>query len=225
MLTGSLAMAVYAEPRMTRDIDLLVECEGRTPEDLVELFHDVCYISEDAVREALAAGGIFNIIHLEGVSKADFVVRRPKEYRRTAFARRRFMDIGGREIPVVAPEDLIGTRHGLYRALGAAPGRPRPAEGAHRMTRDTTHAVRTMYRDMLMSRPPGERLAAGCRMFATARTLALAGLTAAGEAGGHSLRARLFLRLYGRDFDPAERRRIVERLDRLDSEDVGDSRG
>ncbi|MBE0564770.1 MAG: nucleotidyl transferase AbiEii/AbiGii toxin family protein [Krumholzibacteria bacterium] len=107
MLTGSLAMALYAEPRMTRDIDLVVECEGRTTEDLVELFQDVCYISADAVREALATGGMFNIIHLEGVSKADFVVRRPEEYRRTEFARRRFMDIGGRGIPVVAPEDLI----------------------------------------------------------------------------------------------------------------------
>lgn len=107
MLTGSLAMALYAEPRMTRDIDLVVECEGRTTEDFVGLFQDVCYISEDAVREALATAGMFNIIHLEGVSKADFVVRRPEEYRRTEFARRRFMDIGGREIPVVAPEDLI----------------------------------------------------------------------------------------------------------------------
>lgn len=85
------------------------------------------------------------------------------------------------------------------------------------MTRDTTPAVRTMYRAMLMARPPAERLAASCRMFATARELALAGLAAAGETGGHSLRARLFLRLYGRDFGPDERRLIVARLDRLET--------
>ena len=107
MLTGSLAMALYAEPRMTRDIDLVVECKGRTAEDFVKLFQDVCYINADAVRQALASGGMFNIIHLEGVSKADFVVRRPEDYRRTEFARRRLMNIGGREISVVAPEDLI----------------------------------------------------------------------------------------------------------------------
>jgi hypothetical protein len=107
MLTGSLAMALYAEPRMTRDIDLVVECEGRTEADFVTLFGDVCYISEDAVRQALASGGMFNIIHLEGVSKADFIVRRPEEYRRVEFARRKLTNIGGRGIPVVAPEDLI----------------------------------------------------------------------------------------------------------------------
>lgn len=28
MLTGSVAMSIYAGPRMTRDIDLVVECDG-----------------------------------------------------------------------------------------------------------------------------------------------------------------------------------------------------
>jgi len=84
------------------------------------------------------------------------------------------------------------------------------------MTRDTTPAVRKMYREMLMSRLPAERLAASCRMFATARELALAGLAAEGDSGNHSLRARLFLRLYGRDFGPDERHLIIERLDRLE---------
>ena len=54
-------------------------------------------------------------------------------------------------------------------------------------------------------------------MFAAARELALAGLAAAGDPGGHSWRARLFLRLYGRDFGPDERRLIVAQLDRLES--------
>ena len=85
------------------------------------------------------------------------------------------------------------------------------------MTRDTTPTVRTMYREMLMARPPAERLAAGCRMFATARELALAGLAAEDDPSGHSLRARLFLRFYGRDFDAAERRWIVARLDQQDA--------
>lgn len=84
------------------------------------------------------------------------------------------------------------------------------------MTRDTTPAVRDLYREMLMDRPPAERLAAGYRMFATARALAVAGLTSDGDGDGHSLRARLFLRIYGRDFDPEERSRIVARLDHSD---------
>lgn len=37
------------------------------------------------------------------------------------------------------------------------------------MTRDTTPAVRMMYREMLMARPPAARLAASCRMLAAAR--------------------------------------------------------
>jgi len=31
MLTGSIALSYYAQPRMTRDIDLVVELAGRAP--------------------------------------------------------------------------------------------------------------------------------------------------------------------------------------------------
>ncbi len=53
-------------------------------------------------------------------------------------------------------------------------------------------------------------------MFGTARALAIAGPSAEDDGDGHSLRARLFLRLYGRDFGPEERGRIVDQLDRLE---------
>jgi hypothetical protein len=107
MLTGSMAMAVYAEPRMTRDIDLVVECRGVSAERWIELFGHDCYISEEAVRLALATGGMFNIIHLESIAKADLIVRAEKEYRRVEFARRRTLDLDGIPVQVVAPEDLF----------------------------------------------------------------------------------------------------------------------
>jgi len=74
---------------------------------------------------------------------------------------------------------------------------------------DTSRAMQEKYRGMLMAMAPGERLAACCAMFDTAKTLALAGLADEPDPQGLSLKARLFLRLYGRDFPPEERRRIV----------------
>ncbi|MBU2502245.1 hypothetical protein KJ682_13015 [bacterium] len=107
MLTGSVAMSIYAEPRMTRDIDLVVECGGTSASQWVSLFSTDCYISEDAVRDALERTGMFNIIHLESVAKADFIIRSPAEYRQVEFRRRIGKRIGNRDIQVVAPEDLF----------------------------------------------------------------------------------------------------------------------
>jgi len=107
MLTGSVAMSLYGQPRMTRDIDLVVECAGTHAEDWIRMFGDDCYISAEAAEEAIARGGMFNIIHNEGVAKADFIVRRSDEYRQLEFARRQRKRIGKLEVNVVAREDLV----------------------------------------------------------------------------------------------------------------------
>jgi len=52
MLTGSLAMAIYAEPRMTRDIDLVVEYKPEDSAAIVRLFEDTCIVDADMVEQA-----------------------------------------------------------------------------------------------------------------------------------------------------------------------------
>jgi hypothetical protein len=63
---------------------------------------------------------------------------------------------------------------------------------------------------MLMRRSGAERLRMGCAMFDVARRLMRAGL---GDPDGMDdspeMRARLFVRTYGTDFDPDARDRIV----------------
>jgi len=56
MLTGSVALSYYAEPRMTRDINLVVELAGRDPAQLAGMFAPDYYISEADVHRG--TGGI-----------------------------------------------------------------------------------------------------------------------------------------------------------------------
>jgi hypothetical protein len=107
MLTGSVAMSFYAEPRMTRDIDLVVECKADSAHSIVQLFKNDCYISPEAVSEAISGLGMFNIIHLESVMKADFIVRKDSPFRRLEFERKKNMNIDGFEFSVVTAEDLF----------------------------------------------------------------------------------------------------------------------
>ena len=107
MMTGSMAMAIYSIPRMTRDIDLVVEATPADIDKIVDLFSEDCYIDQDSIRQAVRAYGMFNIIHNDWVIKADFIIRKDDEYRREEFARRQKLDIEDATISVVAAEDLI----------------------------------------------------------------------------------------------------------------------
>ncbi len=107
MMTGSMAMSIYAVPRMTRDVDFVIEC---TPDDaprIANLFKADCYVDESSVRRAAREHSTFNIIHSKWITKADFIVRKDVEYRKLEFERRQSIDIGGMNVSVVRPEDLV----------------------------------------------------------------------------------------------------------------------
>jgi hypothetical protein len=48
MLTGSFALAHYATPRMTRDIDIVVELDEATVTGLVAAFEDDFYVASSS---------------------------------------------------------------------------------------------------------------------------------------------------------------------------------
>ena len=107
MVTGSMAANYYAVPRMTRDIDLVIELPEREVDRFARLFEQEYYIDRDMVRRAVREHSMFNMIHNALVVKVDCVVRKETEYRREEFARRRAVTIAGQEVFIVAPEDLI----------------------------------------------------------------------------------------------------------------------
>jgi hypothetical protein len=80
---------------------------------------------------------------------------------------------------------------------------------------DTPAEVLERYRVLLLARSPEARLKMGCSMGATARALVRASLLAQDpHASPAALRQGLFLRLYGHEFAPAERERILACLGR-----------
>lgn len=107
MVTGSIAVNFYAVPRMTRDIDLVVELNEQGVDRLIALFHEEFYLDRETVHRAVETRGMFNLIHTAYVIKVDMVVRKDTEYRQTEFARRRRVSVEGHELYLVAPEDLI----------------------------------------------------------------------------------------------------------------------
>lgn len=100
MLSGSMALSLYAAPRMTRDMDIVIELESTETDRFVKLFLADFYIDDEAVASAVSSSRMFNIIHNASVTKLDFIVRKDTPYRREEFANRQRMDLGSLELGV-----------------------------------------------------------------------------------------------------------------------------
>ena len=107
MLTGSMAMNYYAQPRMTRDIDLVVALTPPDTDTVVRLFTPDYYVSRDAVRSSILHESLFNLIHHESIIKVDCIVRKNTPYRRAEFERRQRITIEDFSTWIASKEDLI----------------------------------------------------------------------------------------------------------------------
>ena len=107
MLTGSMAMNYYAQPRMTRDIDVVVALQPGDVETVMSVFSPEYYVAREAVSESIAHASIFNLIHQDSVIKVDCIVRKPTEYRLREFERRKQIKILDFTTFIVSKEDLI----------------------------------------------------------------------------------------------------------------------
>jgi len=107
MLTGSMAMNYYAQPRMTRDIDLVVKVASEQIDQLIGMFASEYYVDRTMVAKAIAQRSMFNLIHNETIIKLDCIILKSDQYRQQEFARRKRVSLGDFETWIVSREDLI----------------------------------------------------------------------------------------------------------------------
>ena len=121
LLVGSLASGVYGEPRLTHDIDVVVELQPDQVARLCEAFPPPeYYVSEKAAREAVAGTGQFNVIHPASGNKVDFIIARRDAWGQSQIRRRRREQIlPGRPGYTAAPEDVILGKLWYYQEGGS----------------------------------------------------------------------------------------------------------
>lgn len=107
MLTGSVAMACYAQPRMTRDIDVVAAFYLKDVARIAETMGSGFYVSEEAAREAVLHQTSFNAIHEDSLIKVAFMVRKREGHRPHEFERRVRLKLDTFDLWVVSKEDLV----------------------------------------------------------------------------------------------------------------------
>ncbi|MEW6455621.1 MAG: nucleotidyltransferase [Acidobacteriota bacterium] len=107
MITGSTAVNFYSVPRMTRDIDIIIELSLNNIEKIENLFSDEFYMDREAIYKAVVQKGIFNIIHNSYLVKIDFIIRKDSDFHREEFRNKRRIIVETVNMNVVSPEDLV----------------------------------------------------------------------------------------------------------------------
>lgn len=107
MLSGSVAMNLYADPRTTQDIDIVVEMEDYDVPAFVKMLDNKFYVYPEGIYEEIRRKGMFNIIDFESGFKVDFIIRKNEIYEQVKFQNRRMSDELGISCWVISVNDLI----------------------------------------------------------------------------------------------------------------------
>lgn len=108
MLTGSFASSIHGTPRATRDVDIVIAPASEQIDALLaHLPQTDYYVSREAALDAVARHGQFNMIDLATGWKVDLIVRKPRDFSREEFERRRPVTLSGVAIDVASAEDIL----------------------------------------------------------------------------------------------------------------------
>jgi hypothetical protein len=122
MVTGSVASMLYAEPRFTADVDVVVRLTA--PEELRKAFSGPEYYCPPAdvlaVEIARPLHGHVNILHSLSALKADVYLVGEDPLHRWALDRRRRFEVAGREVWVAPPEYVILRKLLFFREGGSS---------------------------------------------------------------------------------------------------------
>jgi hypothetical protein len=108
MLTGSIVSSLQGEPRMSHDIDVVIEATFGVAARIAETFSGPRYYCDpESIRDAIRTGGMFNLIDTETGDKIDFWTLTDSMFDLSRFARRIQVELFGQKIWVSSPEDTI----------------------------------------------------------------------------------------------------------------------
>jgi len=123
MITGGVASIIYGQPRLTRDIDLVISLRAEQAGVLNQVFGPEEFycppLEVMRIEIGREASGHFNLIHPASGYKADVYPIGRDQLHRWAFGRRRQMEFGPRSVWVAPAEYVIVRKLQYYREGGS----------------------------------------------------------------------------------------------------------
>jgi hypothetical protein len=119
---GSVASIVHGIPRLTQDVDLVVDLHADQVDSLVAGLDPEFHADGNTMREAIKHQSCCNVIHLGTMVKVDIFVRQQTAFADSEWSRRQRLPIGfdqpSLEAFVASAEDMILQKLVWYRMTG-----------------------------------------------------------------------------------------------------------
>ncbi|MFI5180527.1 MAG: hypothetical protein ACHQPI_03965 [Thermoanaerobaculia bacterium] len=119
---GSVASSARGVARASLDVDVIADLRPEHVASLAAKLRQTCYVSEDAIRDAIRRRTGFNVVHLPTALKIDVFVPQDREFDRAAFQRAALVPLdseaSGLSYPVASSEDVILAKLEWFRAGG-----------------------------------------------------------------------------------------------------------
>lgn len=119
VVTGSVAAMAYGEPRLTNDIDLVIEITEPAVAALARAFPESDYYLPPAevihAERVRSLRGHFNVIHLDSMLKADLYLAGEDPLHRFALSRPLALEIEGRIVKFAPIEYVIVRKLEFFR--------------------------------------------------------------------------------------------------------------
>ena len=108
-VTGAIASIAYGEPRLTNDIDIVVDMSLTHIDAVKSCFSEKeFYLDKNSMREAINRRSQFNIIHPESGLKADVIITKKDDFDQSRFVRIKKLHVSETKSAAFAsPEDVI----------------------------------------------------------------------------------------------------------------------
>jgi hypothetical protein len=122
MVVGGFAAIFYGEPRLTIDVDIVVDMRSEHIAPFVAAFPiPEYYLSEEGIRDSLQRRYPFNVIQPQTGAKVDLVPLPRDPFTRAAFGRRQRMEYDevGHSATFITVEDIILAKLLAYRETGS----------------------------------------------------------------------------------------------------------
>jgi hypothetical protein len=122
MVVGGFAVILYGEPRLTVDVDIVVDMQPEHVTPFVAAFPpDEYYVNEDTVRDALRRRYLFNVIESSTGAKVDMVPLGTDAFSRAVLGRRQRLvyDQEGHTATFIGLEDMIVAKLLAHRSTGS----------------------------------------------------------------------------------------------------------
>lgn len=119
MVVGSVASIVYGEPRMTKDMDLVIDIRIQDVSKLEKFFpfKDFYCPPSEILNAEVSERGQFNLIHHNSGLKIDIMVRKNSDHAVEEFKRRKRVPFWANfQAYLASPEDVIIKKLDFYRS-------------------------------------------------------------------------------------------------------------